>query len=112
MSTLRDQLAKLSSAEDFLNLLEIPYDEHVVQVNRLHILKRFHDYLKRSADEDTLDDEDLRLLYVALLSQAYNDFVTSNAVTEKVFKVFHQAMGVSHVTLDKISRPGSGAVKG
>lgn len=112
MSTLRDQLARLSSAEDFLNLLEIPYDERVVQVKRLHILKRFHDYLKRSANVDTLDDKELRVLYVALLTQAYNDFVTSDAVTEKVFKVFHQAMGVSHVTLDKISRPGSTAVKG
>ena len=112
MSTLRDQLAKLSSAEDFLNLLEIPYDERVVQVKRLHILKRFHDYLKRSANVDSLDDEELRLLYVALLTQAYNDFVTSDAVTEKVFKVFHQAMGVSHVTLDKISRPNSATAEG
>lgn len=112
MSELRDQLAKLSSAEDFLNLLEIPYDEHVVQVNRLHILKRFHDYLKRSPNVDALDDNDLRILYVALLTKAYTDFVSSDAVTEKVFKVFHQAMGVSHVGLDKISRPGSAAAEG
>ncbi|ANJ66230.1 nitrogen fixation protein NifW [Halothiobacillus diazotrophicus] len=109
MSELRDQLAKLSSAEDFLNLLGVPYDEHVVQVNRLHILKRFHDYLKRSPDLDSLDDAELRIRYVTLLTQAYNDFVTSDAVTEKVFKVFHQAMGVSHVGLDKISRPGATA---
>ncbi|HQT43758.1 MAG TPA: hypothetical protein PLD79_07135 [Halothiobacillus sp.] len=30
--------------------------------------------------------------------------MSSDAVTEKVFKVFHQARGISHVSLDQISR--------
>ncbi|MHB1230651.1 MAG: nitrogenase-stabilizing/protective protein NifW [Halothiobacillus sp.] len=104
MSTLRKTLASLSSAEDFLQTLEIEYDEHVVAVNRLHILKRFHDYLKRESGVDSLGDNALKALYCRLLAQAYQDFVSSDAVTEKVFKVFHQARGISHVSLDQISR--------
>ncbi len=104
MGTFRDSLTSFSSAEDFLNFLQIPYDEHVVQVNRLHILKRFHDYLRREDNVDSLDDGDLKSLYVRLLTQSYQDFVHSDAVSEKVFKIFHQAQGVSHVTIDKIAR--------
>ncbi len=103
MSDFRKTLASLSSAEDFLKLLNIDYDETVVHVNRLHIHKRFHDYLKREGNTDALDDQALQALYVKLLSQSYQDFVVSDAVSEKVFKVFHQAMGVSHVSLEKVA---------
>ena len=104
MSDLRSALANFSSAEDFLQFFHIDYDEHVVHVNRLHILKRFHDYLRREGSTEDLDDATLRALYLRLLQQSYQDFVVSDAVSEKVFKVFHQAAGVSHVTLDKVSR--------
>lgn len=50
-----------------------------------------------------MDDQALQTLYVKLLSQSYQDFVVSDAVSEKVFKVFHQAMGVSHVSLEKVA---------
>ncbi|MGC9215458.1 nitrogenase-stabilizing/protective protein NifW [Acidithiobacillus sp.] len=103
MSDLRKTLASLSSAEDFLKFLNIDYDETVVHINRLHILKRFHDYLKREGSTDALDDQALQALYVKLLGQSYQDFVVSDAVSEKVFKVFHQAMGVSHVSLEKVA---------
>ncbi|WP_163097671.1 nitrogenase-stabilizing/protective protein NifW [Acidithiobacillus ferrianus] len=103
MSHLRKTLANLSSAEDFLKFLNIDYEETVVHINRLHILKRFHDYLKREKNTEDLDDQSLKTLYVKLLSQAYQDFVVSDAVSEKVFKVFHQAIGVSHVSLEKVA---------
>jgi nitrogenase-stabilizing/protective protein len=45
MSAFLDQMSGLSSAEDFFKALDVPFDEHVVRVNRLHILKRMHDYL-------------------------------------------------------------------
>jgi nitrogenase-stabilizing/protective protein len=32
-----------------------------------------------------------RALYAGLLAGAYADFVNSNALTEKVFRVFHQS---------------------
>ncbi len=80
-------LEELSSAEDFLEYFEVPYDPAVVHVNRLHILQRFHDYLDRQ--ETPPEDEDaLRAIYAQWLERAYQDFVKSDARTEKVFRVF------------------------
>ncbi len=85
--TLDEAMEELVSAEDFLDYFGIQYDVSVVQVNRLHILQRFHNYLNKA----TLPEAEAarREVYVAALQQAYQDFVKSDALTEKVFKVFH-----------------------
>ncbi|NNM52881.1 MAG: nitrogen fixation protein NifW [Pseudomonadales bacterium] len=89
MTVLHDDLADLSSAEDFLNYFGIEFDQAVVHVNRLHILQRFHDYLKESAVK--LAPEPVKFVcYQESLQRAYRDFVVSDAATEKVFKVFQQ----------------------
>jgi nitrogenase-stabilizing/protective protein len=80
-------LEDLSSAEDFLNYFDVPYDQSVVHVNRLHILQRFHDYLAQ-VEEEPRDPIERRALYADLLLGAYQDFVSSDARTEKVFRVF------------------------
>lgn len=80
-------LEELSSAEDFLNYFKIDYQPDVVHVNRLHILQRFHDYLEQVADV-TMNESDRRRVYADLLQGAYEDFVKSDALTEKVFRVF------------------------
>jgi nitrogenase-stabilizing/protective protein len=77
---LRRELAELSSAEELLEHFGIPYDPEVLQVHRLHILQRFHDYL--AAEQGDAG---------GLLARAYGDFVRSDARTEKVFRVFQQA---------------------
>ena len=82
-AALLDELAEMTSAEDFLNYFFIAFDPTVVQVNRLHILKRFHDYLRQTSPTDWDG-------YAGCLKQAYQDFVHSDALTEKVFKVFHR----------------------
>lgn len=87
--TLDEALEELSSAEDFLDYFGIEYEQSVVHVNRLHILQRFHDYLNQARDLIPSDEDQCRKVYTALLSDAYNDFVNSDALTEKVFKVFH-----------------------
>lgn len=86
-SELDLDLDELSSAEDFLEYFGIPFDASVVHVNRLHILQRFHDYIAKVNDMP-VDDAARHDVYVRLLQQAYQDFVTSDAITEKVFKVF------------------------
>lgn len=99
--SLEDALDELSSAEDFLQYFGIEYDPSVVHVNRLHIMQRFHDYLDDSqallddyADGGSLDsdaatsDAVMTAVYKKLLHRAYEDFVESDALTEKVFKVF------------------------
>ncbi len=85
--TLDEAMEDLVSAEDFLNYFGIEYEPSVVHVNRLHILQRFHDYLGKAAMPDT--EAARRAVYAAELQHAYRDFVNSDALTEKVFKVFH-----------------------
>ncbi len=86
--SLLEEIEELESAEDFLQYFELAYDPSVVHVNRLHILQRFHDYLAQAADKMPENDEALGAVYKQLLLRAYNDFVESDAQTEKVFKVF------------------------
>lgn len=85
--SLDEAMEELVSAEDFLDYFGIEYAAAVVQVNRLHILQRFHNYLAKTTLPDAEDAR--RAMYVATLQQAYQDFVKSDALTEKVFKVFH-----------------------
>ena len=99
MEDLITRLKALSSAEDFLNFFGIAYEERVVHVNRLHILKRFYQYLHRAEGLAGLDDVALFRHYRAFLSQAYQDFVHSTAQREKVFKVFQEADGSRTVSL-------------
>jgi nitrogenase-stabilizing/protective protein len=81
-------LEELHTAEDFLEYFRVPFEPRVVQVNRLHILQRFHDYL---AQQGALPEtaEARWALHADLLARAYQDFVDSDALTEKVFRVFH-----------------------
>ena len=90
--SLDDTLEELSAAEDFLNFFGIGFDSAVVHVNRLHIMQRFRDYLQQGEGmiQDAEDEAVKREIYARLLQQAYNDFVSSDALTEKVFKVFQQ----------------------
>lgn len=94
-----DDLAELGSAEDFLNYFGIPFDAAVVQVNRLHILQRFHDYLAKQ-EAGHLPDY---AAYQHWLARAYADFVGSSAQTEKVFAVFQKAEGSSFVPLSSLT---------
>lgn len=84
-----EELQDLSSAEDFLTYFAVPFDQRVVHVNRLHILQRFHDYLAQASESMPEGDEPRREVLKRLLERAYQDFVTSDALTEKVFRVFH-----------------------
>jgi nitrogenase-stabilizing/protective protein len=101
MSILMNEMGKLSSAEEFLNFLGVDYQQSVVNVNRLHILKRFNQYIARHSFSGTTDAE-LKAEYNALLQQAYGDFVKSDAATEKVFKVFQDATGVKTFSVDSL----------
>jgi nitrogenase-stabilizing/protective protein len=110
MDTLTQRLKALSSAEDFMQFFGIAYDERVVQVNRLHILKRFYQYLHQanglpagsSEGLSGLDEVALFRRYRELLDQAYQDFVRSTPAKERVFKVFQDADGTRHVQLSTL----------
>lgn len=94
---LDEALDELESAEDFLVFFGVEFDPGVVQVNRLHILQRFHNYLEQQ--KPLPEDGAARYgVYQSLLCQAYESFVGSSAQQEKVLKVF------------KRGQPGSGFV--
>ena len=78
----------LSSAEDIFTYLLMPYDEAVLNVSRLHIMKRFGAYL-RDADFAGMDEHAVFVEARQLLKNAYGDFIESTPLKEKVFKVFH-----------------------
>jgi len=103
-SELDLDLEELSSAEEFLDYFGIAYEPSVVHVNRLHILQRFHDYID-GIEAVPEDEDERRALYADLLNGAYTDFVTSDALTEKVFKVFHMHEPVKvEVSLNDLTR--------
>jgi nitrogenase-stabilizing/protective protein len=87
--TLDEAMEELSSAEDFLDFFEVEYEPSVVHVNRLHILQRFNEYISQAEDSLPEGEEARKEIFCRLLTRAYQDFVESDALTEKVFKVFH-----------------------
>ncbi len=90
MSAL-DQLRKVSSAEDFFETLKVPYDPAVLRVARLHVLRRMGEYLVNS-ESDAASDDDVWLACRAFLENAYNDFVASSPIEQRVFKVLKDAV--------------------
>ena len=102
METFLQQLKALSSAEDFLQYFGVPFEQHVVNVSRLHILKRFFQYIRQENLLAQTNDVGLYTLYRAQLVKAYADFVKSTPAQEKVFKVFQDVNGRQHVTLDSL----------
>ena len=93
------ELAELHSAEDFLEYFGIPFDARIVQVNRLHILQRYHDYLAKQEAGKAPDYAAWR----GWLLRAYEDFVGSSAQQEKVFAVFRKAEGSSFQPLSSLT---------
>jgi nitrogenase-stabilizing/protective protein len=105
--TVLEQLMKLSSAEDFFCFLAVPYDPAVLNVARLHILKRMGDYLRKA---DALPDEaKTRAYFRAQLEHAYQDFVDSTPMKERVFKVHQDAVHPKNTPLVHLSLPGDPA---
>jgi nitrogenase-stabilizing/protective protein len=89
-----DILARLkaaSSAEDIFRLLAVDYDAKVLNVVRLHILKRMGEYLA-SKDFTDLPAGIAAARCRAVLQRAYEDFVTSSPLQQRVFKVLKNAV--------------------
>ena len=89
MTTLTRTLAQfnqLKDAEDYFQFFGLAYDPQVVNINRLHILRKFAQLVQ---DEDKSQPEAQRLDgYRQALQTAYDLFLTSSSVEQKLFKVF------------------------
>jgi nitrogenase-stabilizing/protective protein len=102
METFLLKLKELSSAEDFLQYFGVPFEQRVVNVSRLHILKRFFQYIRQANLLCASDELELYSAYRAHLLKAYSDFVQSTPAQEKVFKVFQDTAGRQHVSIDNL----------
>ncbi|MER8425756.1 nitrogenase stabilizing/protective protein NifW [Mesorhizobium sp. M1403] len=80
------RLKRLSAAEEFFAVLGVSYDPKVLNVSRLHIMKRVGQYL---AEEDFsgLPDQVIAARVRGTLERAYEDFAVSSPLTHRVFKV-------------------------
>ena len=104
--TVLEQLAKLSSAEDYFRFLGVPYDPAVLNVARLHILRRMGDNLRKAGMEPY--EEKARAYFRAHLERAYQDFVKSSPIKERVFKVHKDAIRPTGTPLVRLSISGNG----
>lgn len=98
------KLKKLSSAEDFFDALGLPFDPAVLSVARLHILKRMGEYLAGD-DLEGIPDRVVIARCRSYLERAYEDFVTSGPLQQRVFKVLKDAVkpaGTDFVSIDEL----------
>jgi nitrogenase-stabilizing/protective protein len=85
------KLSAASAAEDFFTLLGVPFDAKVVNVARLHILKRMAQYIA-GEDFNGMPEAVIAARCKAMLERAYEDFVASKPLDERVFKVLREAV--------------------
>ncbi|MEQ1669306.1 MAG: nitrogenase stabilizing/protective protein NifW [Hyphomicrobium sp.] len=99
------QLKAYSSAEDFFVGLGLPFDPAVVSVARLHILKRMGEYLAGD-DLEGLPNRVVIARCRSYLERAYQDFVNSGPLQQRVFKVLKDAVAPrpenSFVSIDEL----------
>ena len=80
------QFNQLKDAEEYFDFFGISYDPKIVDINRLHILRKFSQ-LVQTVDNNQSDSA-LLAAYLQELRYAYDLFLTSNSVEHKLFKVF------------------------
>ena len=73
MCDYMEKLGSLSTAEEYFDVLDVPYERSVINVSRLNILKRFQQYLSDFNLED-FNEFEQRHLCRAQLTRAYFDF--------------------------------------
>ena len=104
MSALIDDMKRLESAEEFLDYFAIPYDLSVVNISRLHILKRFYQYLAKQGGIESLPPASAYSSCREMLARAYMDFLESSGIEQKVFKVFLTTQGENQPPIDGVRR--------
>ncbi len=102
-----DAFLRLTTAEEYLEFFDIPYDQRVVDVNRLHILKRFAEYLAeidaaRGPLEADPDPGGRLERYRDALWRAYRDLVEGTPLDYRMFKVLKEHAPEAVVPLSRV----------
>ncbi len=86
-----DKFNQIVDAEDYFDFFQLPYDQKVVNVNRLHILKKFSQFIKEIDENYTdISSSDRLNKYCEALEKAYQVFLESTPQEQKLFKVFNE----------------------
>jgi nitrogenase-stabilizing/protective protein len=85
------KLRTAAAAEEFFTVLGVDYDPKVLNVARLHILKRMGEYLS-GEDVEGLPDRVAAARCRSMLQRAYEEFLTTSPLEARVFKVLKKAV--------------------
>jgi nitrogenase-stabilizing/protective protein len=98
-----NKFSKLVDAEEYFEFFQLPYDQQVVNINRLHILKKFSQYMQEIDETySELNNTEKLNQYRLALDKAYQVFLESTPYEQKLFKVFNEKPK-NVVTLTEIS---------
>lgn len=91
MTQVLADFQKITDADEYFKFFGLEFDPQIVNVNRLHILKKFSLALKAiDQNNPDLSESEKLELYKSALAEAYQVFVTSNSLEQKLFKVFQK----------------------
>lgn len=91
MSKTLADFNRLGTAEEYLEYFEIEYDSQFVNINRLHILKKFSDLISAvNIHFPDLTETEKFDKYREALTEAYDLFLTKSPLETKLFKVFQE----------------------
>ena len=79
MCDMIEKLGSLSTAEEYFDVLDVPYERSVIKFNRFKILRHFHQYI-RAFNLEEFNEYEQRHLCRAQLTRAYHDFARINPV--------------------------------
>lgn len=85
------RLKAADSAEEFFEILLVPYDQAVLNIARLHILKRMGEYLAGD-DLDGIPEPIAVARCKSVLARAYEELAASSPLEQRVFKVLKEAV--------------------
>ena len=80
-----EDMADLSSAEEFFELFEVPFDPERMMAVRLHVLTDFHQYIQ-TIDKDDFGEQELFEAYQKALKMAWEIHANSDAAIRKRFE--------------------------
>jgi len=91
MSGEIDKFNQIVDAEEYFDFFQLLYDQKIVNVNRLHILKKFSQFIKEIDENYTdISSSDRLNKYREALEKAYQVFLESTPQEQKLFKVFNE----------------------
>lgn len=106
MNPVQRAMAELEGAEAIFDYLGVAFEPRVLEVSRLHVLQRFHQYLE-NAGRAPQEVDAARTWYAAHLALAYHDFIHSTPARERVFAVFQRGRDTVEVPVSTL-RTGRG----